>query len=452
MKAGEDSLRRSLQGLLGGVIVQGGADYTARYGDGCPPGREPLIWVSPTTEAQVRELLLWASREGVPVYPRGGGTRWRSAFRPFREGVGVDLTGLDRVIDLDPKNLSVVAEAGLTYASLQSALAPHRLFFPPDPECPETSTLGGQVATDAAGPRRYAYGSVRSYLLGCSVRFPNGLGGQFGGNQVKNVSGYNLTRFLSGTWGSLGVITEVILKVRPSPHRRLVLVATGRLTELLELANEIRLELYGVAAIEVLSGPPAIAFARDLATASGHPGPTLSASGERPALLMIGMEGMDEEVSASASCLEVIAGRHEPQWLDGSLSSDDLWTIHRRTLSLGLSLGAQTWVATMLPSDLTAVLLRITAGDFGPVGIVASVGSGIARVLVGPDCAAAPLLEELGRSTRALGGHLSAHDAKDALPELEVRSVSGPLLGVWRRLKDVVDPGHVMCPAGRLGG
>ncbi len=445
--AARDRLVSRLEGLLGPAAVAAGDQL-----DGAP-GRVPDVWAAPADEPQLRELLGWATRERVPVYPRGGGTRWAEAFRPFRGGVGLDLRRLDRMEDLDADNLTVVAGAGMTHETLQRALAAHRLFWPSETAWPQRSTLGGEVATDASGPRRYGWGSVRSHLLGCRVVFPDGSGGLFGGKQVKNVSGYDVSRFLCGSWGSLGVITQVILKVRPRPERSLVRVYEGPARGVLRAAEEVRLGLFGAVAIEVLLGQAVGWF-------HGR------ASGHLPfdqGVLLVGLEGAEEAVAWQTARADKVAAGQGLTLRPQGPEAQGVWRALRALPDLARRSGLAVWNLAVLPADLEGLLASLAepgaaAAGGAPggavVGVAAHAGNGHARLFVTPENGGPPeggQLAEVGARVRTRGGCLAPEDAVLADSPFRVLPATGSLGPVWQRLKNVLDPAGIMGPAGRIG-
>ncbi|MDI6893890.1 MAG: FAD-binding oxidoreductase [Bacillota bacterium] len=536
MTSAEASLASRLEALLGAEAV--------RPGDAPPtaPGRCPEIWVAPRDEEQVRELLSWATREKVPLYPRGGATRWRAAFRPFRRGIGLDMRHLDQLEELDPDNLTVVAGAGMSHGALQADLAAHRLFFPPETAWPESSTLGGEVAADASGPRKYAYGSARAYLLGARVLFPDGSGGWFGGKQVKNVSGYDVSRFLCGSWGSLGVITRVVIKVRPLPERGIVKVLTGAMAAVLRAAEEVRRQLYGSTAIEVLLGRAAswwcqeagvvsvvahaaLAGPEDTAEAlpelAGAEGPAevlpeFARPGDAgvtlPAVLLVGLEGAREAVDRQCEWLEGLAARHGLALPDGwatsaTLAREDgdaaaaIWEARRSLFDRAAGAGASVWNVAVPPADLGPLLENLHAIEGaapgagatlvapevrpklddpagaaggeparGILGVAAHAGNGhahlflaggrapaggVSRCVAGSEAGAVGdwrWPEAISAVVRARGGYLLTDDAAWSGSPYEVLPPVGGLGAVCSRLKGALDPGGIMCPAGRVGG
>ena len=175
--------------------------------------------VEPSDEPAVARVLRDARAAKTPVYPVGGGTNLGFGLRPTRPGIGLSTARLNHVVDYPHDDLTITVEAGLTMAELTKRLAAQRQWLPIDVPQPGRATVGGVVATNLCGPRRYAYGTIRDYLLG--VRAVDGQGESFasGGRVVKNAAGYNIPRLLAGSLGTLGVITQVTFMVRPLPQR-----------------------------------------------------------------------------------------------------------------------------------------------------------------------------------------------------------------------------------------
>ncbi len=173
--------------------------------------------VAPADEEAVAAVLRKAWRAKTAVYTIGGGTNLAYGLRASRRGVGLSTAALDRVLDYLAGDLTITVEAGLTIAELSRRLASQNQWLPIDVPRAERATIGGVVAANTSGPRRYAYGTIRDYLLG--LRAVDGRGTVFagGGRVVKNAAGYNIPRLLAGSLGTLGVITEVTLMVRPLP-------------------------------------------------------------------------------------------------------------------------------------------------------------------------------------------------------------------------------------------
>ncbi len=173
----------------------------------------------------VTETLAICDDERVPIFPRGGATGRTGGAVPVVPGVVLDTTGLDRVIDLDPRNRTVTVEPGVRTAALQSLVEGEGWFFPPDPQSAEWSCLGGNVAENAGGPRAFKYGVTRDYVLGLDAVVPNGTSLPIGRRTAKGVTGYDLTALLVGSEGTLAVFTSLTLRLVPLPAEVRTLVA-----------------------------------------------------------------------------------------------------------------------------------------------------------------------------------------------------------------------------------
>ena len=186
----------------------------SRYAiDGIVPNAVAL----PSSEAEVAAILREAVLAQMVVVPWGAGTK-QDLGRPLeRVDLVLSLEKLDRVVDYVPADMTITVEAGMRFTELQALTARHGQTVSLDPPRAAGATIGGIVATAASGPRRMAYGGVRDILLGARVALPDGRVIKAGGKVVKNVAGYDMPKLFAGSLGTLGVITEVSLKLRPLP-------------------------------------------------------------------------------------------------------------------------------------------------------------------------------------------------------------------------------------------
>ena len=183
-----------------------------------------ILWG--TSTEQVSQILGLANRERVPVVPRGAGTGLCGNAVPAEGGIVLDLSRMNKILNISIPDRLVVVQPGVVYDNLQSALEPHGFFYPPDPASGKVCTLGGNVATNAGGLKGAKYGTTRHYVLGLEVVLANGEVMRVGARTMKSSSGYDLTRLFVGSEGTLGVVTEITLKIAPKPAEVATALAT----------------------------------------------------------------------------------------------------------------------------------------------------------------------------------------------------------------------------------
>lgn len=181
----------------------------------CAP---PQAVVFPADADQIAHILRLANRYRFPVYPRGAGSGMVGGAVPDRGGVVLSLARLNRILEIHPEDMVAVVEPAVVTGVFQKTVAQYGLFYPPDPASLEFSTIGGNVATCAGGPRAVKYGVTRDYVLGLEAVLPTGERITTGTRTMKGVVGYDLTRLLVGSEGTLGVITKVVLRLIPAPE------------------------------------------------------------------------------------------------------------------------------------------------------------------------------------------------------------------------------------------
>ncbi len=188
-------------------------------------GREAGVRTRPESLEDVQEVLKHAYGSGSAVIPWGGGTGQDYGAPPRKADILLDLSGINALVAHEYADMTVTVQAGMTLAALQEQLAQHGQFLPLDPPQPEKATVGGILATNACGPLRLGYGTVRDWLIGITVVDAQGRLVKGGGKVVKNVTGYDLPKLHVGALGTLGVIVEATFKVSPKPETARTLVA-----------------------------------------------------------------------------------------------------------------------------------------------------------------------------------------------------------------------------------
>jgi len=186
----------------------------------------PDAVIFPQTTKEVSDILKTASKYKTPVTGRGAGTSVCGASVPIQKGIVLCFSKMDKIIEVNTRDRYIIVQPGVINADVQKALAPFGFFYPPDPGSMNTSTIGGNIAQNAGGPRCLKYGVTVDYILGMEVVLASGDIIRVGSKNVKDVTGYRLSSLFCGSEGTLGIVTEAILKVRPKPETTRTLMVT----------------------------------------------------------------------------------------------------------------------------------------------------------------------------------------------------------------------------------
>lgn len=222
----DDRILDELRAILGTDGVLAGTDATEPYShDEVPEVRaEPEAVVKPVSAEQISAVFRLVRAEKIPVTPRGGGQGLSAGAVPVRGGIVLSLERMNRILEIDGKNLMATVEPGVITGDIHRAVEAEGLFYPPDPASLDSCTIGGNVAVGAGGPRAVKYGVTRDYVYGLEAVLPSGEVITCGGKLVKNATGYNLINLLIGSEGTLAVITKIVLRLLPLPPHRIDLL------------------------------------------------------------------------------------------------------------------------------------------------------------------------------------------------------------------------------------
>ncbi len=229
----KEKLVKDMEGMFGGgkVLKSELERYTYTYDSSFASQQNeyyPDVVVCLSSTEEVSRLMKYAWENEVPVTPRGAGSGQTGGSVAVQGGIVLDLSGWKDIVEIDDVNMQVVVRPGIVHAELNEALSPYGLFFPPDPGSSAMATIGGMVGNNASGLRAVKYGATFQYILGLEVVLPNGDVMKTGGQKskaLKSVSGIDLTRIYCGSEGTLGVITEIRLKILPKPPARGIMLA-----------------------------------------------------------------------------------------------------------------------------------------------------------------------------------------------------------------------------------
>lgn len=186
----------------------------------------PEVVVKPETAGQISRLLSLCNEHTIPVTPRGGGTGLSGGALPVHGGLLISMEKLNRIIEIDERNLQATAEPGVITEEFINAVAEKNLLYPVDPSSKGTCFLGGNVSHASGGPRVVKYGTIREYVLNLEVVLPTGEIIWTGASTLKYASGYNLTQLMIGSEGTLGIIVKIVVKLIPRPAQNLLMLAS----------------------------------------------------------------------------------------------------------------------------------------------------------------------------------------------------------------------------------
>lgn len=217
----DDSVYSLLKEIVGeDNVLSAKSDRLTHSYDATQGSHLPDVVIYAENTEQISRIMRLANQRQIPVLPRGAGSGFTGGSLPIHGGIVLVLTRMDKILKIDTENLIAVAEPGVVTGAFQKQVEKLGLFYPPDPASKEFSTLGGNVAECAGGPRCLKYGVTKDYIMGLEVVMPTGEILHTGGETLKNVVGYDLTKLLVGSEGTLGIVTKITLRLLPKPEAK----------------------------------------------------------------------------------------------------------------------------------------------------------------------------------------------------------------------------------------
>lgn len=295
-------------------------------------GRAPDAVVLPADTGEIAAVVLACAAHKVPFVPRGAGSGYTGGAVPVHGGIVISLERLNRILEIDEANLVAVVEPGVITGELQQAVEKVGLFYPPDPASLAISSIGGNVAECAGGPRAFKYGTTKQYVLGLEAVLPTGEIVETGGKVVKNVVGYDLTHLLVGSEGTLAIITKIVLRLVPKPPVQATLRATfGSVEGAVDAVSEMIRQRVVPSALELIDGASLEAVATYLQVRS------LAEKGTA-AMLLLEVDGTPAAVSEEVERVEAAcraAGALGIARASTDPEREEIWRV-RRELSYAL--------------------------------------------------------------------------------------------------------------------
>jgi glycolate oxidase len=453
-----------LEGILGAkYVVYGDEERLAPYSKDEVPdltfARIPEAVVKPATADEISAILKLANRERIPVTPRGAGSGLSGGATPVYGGIVLSVERMNRILEIDRKNLVAVVEPGVVTNAINEAIKDDGLFYAGYPMSVESCFIGGNVAENAGGGKAIKYGVTGRYVLGLEVVLPSGEIVTLGGKRVKDVTGYNLLQLMVGSEGTLGIFTKIILKLLPLPTAKI---------DLLVLFPDAQTAMDMVPKIMTHGRiiPTAIEFMDRLSvqTTCGYLREELPYEGAG-AMLLIEVDGNSEEMVEQDSetignlCLE--NGATEVYVADNATTQERVWAVRRDIADAFLVYSpVQSIEDIVVPfaqiPDLIPELqaLSDTFGVIIPCYGHAGDGNLHVTIVKHPDTPMDewPELEhavlvELYRVVAALGGTISGeHGIGVKRLQYMPLVMNETLIDLQRRIKAVFDPNHILNP------
>jgi D-lactate dehydrogenase (cytochrome) len=428
------------------------------HGESYHPPAAPDIVCFPITTAEVSEVAGISQRFELPVIPFGAGTSLEGHVHALRGGICVDLREMNRVLNVSAEDLDVTVEAGVTRLQLARALRSTGLMFPIDPGA--DATIGGMTATRASGTTAVRYGTMRENVLGLTVVLADGRVIKTGTRARKSAAGYDLTRLFVGSEGTLGIITEVTLRLHPVPEAISAAVCSFDTMQgaVDTVIGTIQLGI-PVARIELLDAVQMDAINRY--SKMSYP--------VAPTLLFEFHGDSEEHVSRQAETVQALAadhGGHRFEWATRLEDRERLWQARHNAHYAGLALrpGCRSW-----PTDVCVPISRLAecvietaeecrSASF-PICLVGHAGDGNFHLmyLLDPDDAAEVeearrLNEQLVRRALAMGGTCTGEHGVGYGKMKYMEAEHGAALDVMRTIKHALDPGNRMNPGKVVDG
>lgn len=324
---------KSLQAIVGRKHVLTSQEDLLCYSfDGTFAEFMPDLVVEPRSTEEVSAILQLAYAHEIPVIARGMGSGLAAGTVPFGGGIVVPLTRMNQILEIDRENMTATVEAGVITVDLQNAVEEHGLFYPPDPASIKHSTIGGNIACNAGGPRCLKYGVTGNYVMGVTVVLADGRVFSSGGKTIKNVTGYSFSELFTGSEGTLGIITEAVLRLISKPRFvRTAVAAFDRLGDASRAVNSILFTGIVPATLELMDETAIVCIEEAM-----HLGLPL----DKEAILIIESDGFDEEgVKHEIKAIARIcrdSGASDVQVARDEAERDKLWRA-RRSVSPSLA-------------------------------------------------------------------------------------------------------------------
>ena len=418
----------------------------------------PGVVVLPKSAREISEILKLSNSERIPVVVRGTGTGMSGGSIPNEASMVLSVTRMNRVKEIDLVNLVAVVEPGVITADLQAEVEKLGLFYPPDPASLKQSTLGGNVAEGAGGPRCLKYGTTKDYVLGLEVVLPTGEIIRTGGKLMKDVTGYNLTQLFVGSEGTLGVITEIILRLIPKPQaKRTAMAVFPRLEDATQTVTNLLGAGILPSTIEIMDNTTIRVVEEYL---------KMGLPVEAGAILIIEVDGREESIIPEIEEVGLVcqrSGASEVQVATTAEGCEALWKARRAVSpALGRLAPAKQGEDISVPRSAIPEMVR-RIGEISRkydlvIPVFGHAGDGNLHPNLLFDTRDHEMMERVHKAASEiftaaieLGGTLSGEHGIGLVKQPYIaRRLSPPVLGLMQRIKTTFDPNNLLNPGKML--
>src|SRR5213595_54297 len=451
------SLGDELRQLLGSDAIADDAETLAAHsGDKWFAAESPEVVAFARSTSDVSKLLKFASQKKIPVTARGAGFGYVGGCVPTKKGIALSLMRMNRIKEINFADAIAVVEPGAITADLKTAARAQKLFYPPDPASMKDCSIGGNIATNAGGPRCLKYGVTRNYVTGLEVVLASGDILRTGGRVHKNKTGFDLIGLFVGSEGMLGVVTEITLRLLPLPPARATLSAAfATAAQAAEAVQAIFAAGFLPASLEVADHFTLEAARRDV-------GEKIVPEGN--AHLLIDLDGQNESVRSEAAAISDLIEKRKPnalQLANGEAECEKLWALRRQfsnsLRATGLTkLNEDVVVPRSHLLDLMEFAGKLQAKHGFPIACFGHAGDGNIHINVmadryNRDAAVREkverALDDLFAQVLAWGGVITGeHGIGLAKKRRWPEATSEPVRELHRKLKDILDPNGILNP------
>ncbi|MBM7855033.1 glycolate oxidase [Desulfohalotomaculum tongense] len=417
------------------------------------PNPLPDVVVTPTCTEDVVKVVNIAREYKTPIYPRGSGTNLSGGTIPLHGGIVLSTLKMNKILEVDADNLAAVVQPGVIIQDLNNAVAPHGLIYPPDPGTVATATMGGSVSECSGGLRGLKYGVTKHYVMGLKVVLADGQVARFGGKTVKNVTAYDLVKLFTGAEGTLGIITEITVKLIPAPEARASMLATFDRLE--DAGNAIK----GIIANKVIPATLEIMDQATIRTVENFAQVGLPT--DVRAILLIEVDGIPEVVEKEAEKVVNVVKENNGKIKKAKddKERESLWAARRAALPALAQLKPTTVLedATVPRSKITEMLVaieKIAAKYDLNIGTFGHAGDGNLHPTILTDARDKEEMErvhkavdEIFKKALELGGTLSGeHGIGMAKSHFLSWELGQSGMDVVRKIKKALDPEGILNP------